>query len=234
MKYKYLFLDLDDTVFDSISLYDDAIRLSWHHFRKFYKIQYNEFRDLFLKTREELKKEFYHQTISHNRAILFMRMLEKLDISFDAEFIKELYDIYWSTVNASIQLFPGVKKTLNRILRTEIVMLAISDGSLLSRLEKLEAVELSHYFKYLISSEEVVRTKPKPDVFKLALRKTGAKKNEVLFVGNSFSSDIVGGENFGINTVWFNPKKKRIPSKAKVTPHYIIKNFDELIGILEI
>jgi HAD superfamily hydrolase (TIGR01549 family) len=232
LKYKYLFLDLDDTVFNSSSLYNEAIRMAWHHFRKFYDVQYEEFRDLFLKTRKELKKDFYRQSISHNRAVLFMRMLEKMEIEFDAEFVRELYETYWATVNASIQLFPGVRKTLNKVNEAGIVTLALSDGSLLSRLEKIEAVKLSKYFKFLVSSEEVVKTKPEKDAFELALKKTGANKEEVLFVGNSFSSDIVGGENYGIDTVWFNIEGKRKPRNAKVEPDYRIKRFDELLDIL--
>jgi len=43
------------------------------------------------------------------------------------------------------------------------------------------------------------------------------------------SSDILGGINSGIDTLWFNPMGER----AIYEPTYTAKNFAELIEILE-
>lgn len=234
-KYKHLFVDLDDTLFDSSSLYDDAIKMAYERLHTFHEdLKYKTFSQAFLSVRSELKKNFKHQTISHNRAILFEKLLERLGFPFDAELIREMYEAYWFTVNIFIQPFPGVIPTLSKVKNAGIKITAISDGSLLSRLEKIESLRISNLIDYLVTSEEVVFTKPEKPIFDLALEKTGAKKEEILLVGDSFSADITGGEKYGVDTVWFNKKRKRKPNNPQIYPDYRIKKFEELLKILEI
>lgn len=234
-KYKHLFVDLDDTLFDSTSLYEDAIEMAYERLHTFHgDLHYKLFKKKFLEVRKDLKTKFKHQTISHNRAILFEHLLERLDIPFDAELIREMYEAYWFTVNIFIQPFPGVIPTLKKIKSAGIIITAVSDGSLLSRLEKIETLKISNLIDYLVSSEEVVYTKPEKPIFDLALEKSGAKKEEVLLVGDSFSADITGGEEYGVDTVWFNHDNKRKPNNPNIYPDYRIRKFEELLKILDI
>ncbi|MBD3280303.1 HAD-IA family hydrolase [Candidatus Dojkabacteria bacterium] len=235
MKYGFAFIDLDDTVFNSKSLYDQAIYMAWEHFRKFYEdIDYPAFEKTFLDTRTELKEEFKHLTISHNRAILFGRLLEKFEIPFNAELIQDLYDTYWFAVNVHIQPFPGVLKTLESLKEDGVRLLALSDGSLLSRLEKINSLKMSKHFDYLVSSEEVVYTKPKPQIFELAMQKAEVQdKKEILFVGNSYSADVIGGKSFGVDTCWFNLENEKISENVKYKPDYQISDFTEILKIME-
>jgi HAD superfamily hydrolase (TIGR01509 family) len=145
-----------------------------------------------------------------------------------------MYEAYWFTVNIFIQPFPGVIPTLKKIKSAGIIITAVSDGSLLSRLEKIETLKISNLIDYLVSSEEVVYTKPEKPIFDLALEKSGAKKEEVLLVGDSFSVDITGGEEYGVDTVWFNHDNKRKPNNPNIYPDYRIRKFEELLKILDI
>ena len=49
-------------------------------------------------------------------------------------------------------------------------------------------------------------------------------------VGDSLTSDILGGIRAGIDTCWFNPRNKPIPADMQIT--YVIHDLRELIGIL--
>jgi FMN phosphatase YigB (HAD superfamily) len=234
-KYKYLFVDLDDTLFDSSSLYDQAIHMAWEHLRKFYpEITLDSFRNEFLDIRKELKEKYKYKTLSHQRALLFMKLLEHFDIPFDASLVLDLHNTYWFCVNVYIQAFPETYSVLDTIKNSGVGIAAISDGNIVDRLEKIDSLDLCKYIDYLICSEEVIDTKPMPKVFELALKKTNCKKDEVIFIGNSFSADIEGGRNFGIDTIWFNPKKDEIPESSNVRPDYEITNLKELLNILEI
>jgi putative hydrolase of the HAD superfamily len=51
-----------------------------------------------------------------------------------------------------------------------------------------------------------------------------------LIVGDSLTSDIQGGINFGIDTCWFNPNKKE--NKTGIKPTYEISNLMELKEII--
>jgi len=50
-------------------------------------------------------------------------------------------------------------------------------------------------------------------------------------VGDSLTSDIQGGINFGIDTCWFNSNK--IINKGAINPTYEISNLMELKSIVE-
>ncbi|HKM20307.1 MAG TPA: HAD family hydrolase [Candidatus Dojkabacteria bacterium] len=235
MKYKYLFTDLDDTLFDSSSLYEGAVFLAWQHFRKFHpEIDLDLFKNTFLEVRTELKEKYKYTTLSHQRAILFMRLLEKFNISFDASLVLQLHDIYWFTVNTYIQPFPHTYEVLQKVRDNGIGVLALSDGTIVDRLEKIDAVKLSPYIDLLVASEEVIDTKPKSAVFELALQKSGCEKKDVIFLGNSFKADVFGGESFGIDTIWMNKEEEPIPKDMSVTPDYIIKDIQEILPILGI
>ena len=57
------------------------------------------------------------------------------------------------------------------------------------------------------------------------------KKEETIIVGDSLTSDIQGGINVGIKTVWFNPKKKK--NISNIIADYEINKLLELIEILK-
>jgi HAD superfamily hydrolase (TIGR01549 family) len=233
--YKNLFIDLDDTLFDSSSLYDGAIKMSYERLHTFYpELTFENFKTSFLDIRSELKTKYKHQALSHNRAILFEHLLERLEIPFNAELIRELYEAYWFTVNIYIQPFPGVIETLKKIKSSGIKITAVSDGSLLSRLEKIESLKISDLIDVLVTAEEVIYTKPEKAIFELAIEKSKAKKEEVIMVGDSFSADVTGGELFGIDTCWFNPKHKRKPTNPRIKPDYVIHEFKELLELFNL
>ena len=57
------------------------------------------------------------------------------------------------------------------------------------------------------------------------------QKNEVIIVGDSLTSDIKGGNNAGILTVWYNPKK--IKNTKNVNVDFEIGNLWEIEQILQ-
>lgn len=55
-------------------------------------------------------------------------------------------------------------------------------------------------------------------------------KSEVLMVGDSLTSDIRGGFDYGIDTCWYNPAG--LPLQGAATPTYEIRRLDELLSIV--
>lgn len=81
-------------------------------------------------------------------------------------------------------------------------------------------------------SEEVKVSKPNPKIFEHALNNMNhIDKRNVLMVGDSLTSDIQGGINFGIDTCWFNPNK--IVNRTDIKPTYEISNLMKLKNILK-
>ena len=81
-------------------------------------------------------------------------------------------------------------------------------------------------------SEEAGAAKPDPGIFDVAFDKMGQpRKEEVLIVGDSLTSDIKGGSDYGIDTCWFNPAQE--PCDLDVEIRYEIKRLGELLNIVE-
>ena len=74
--------------------------------------------------------------------------------------------------------------------------------------------------------------KPAKEYFDKVMSLVGADdRTKILIIGDSLSSDILGGNNAGIDTCWFNPAGKRKPKGYKIK--YEIKKLTELYEILK-
>lgn len=80
---------------------------------------------------------------------------------------------------------------------------------------------LNHYFEKMIFSCDYGVLKPNNEIFKEIERITECKPNEILMIGDSFKSDIIGARNMKWNYLKIN----RITSVLK---NYEIKNLNEI------
>lgn len=89
--------------------------------------------------------------------------------------------------------------------------LAIINGLFWGSRNKNIKSSIAHYFEEIIISEAINLSKPNPEIFSYALNKMNHNdKKSVLMIGDSLTSDIKGGINFGIDTCWYNQTKSAI------------------------
>ncbi len=80
-------------------------------------------------------------------------------------------------------------------------------------------------------SEEVGAAKPHKEIFDTAFALMGnPKRDEVMIIGDSLTSDIKGGNNYGIATCWFNPA--HLPNGQDVVIHHNISHLNEILSIV--
>ena len=82
----------------------------------------------------------------------------------------------------------------------------------------------------LFISEELGCQKPKKEFFDVVLSKLQIPASNTLVIGDSLTSDIIGGIQYGIDTCWFNPNGS--DNAMSQTPTYEIKQLSELLSIL--
>lgn len=103
----------------------------------------------------------------------------KLTISVDA-FLAEKETLFIELIEGHAVALPGVVKTLEA-LRAEGVKLAVASSASLQAIETvLAALKIRHYFEVIASGEEVVNSKPAPDVFLLAAKRLGVTPSRCL------------------------------------------------------
>lgn len=107
----------------------------------------------------------------------------------------------------------------------------ITNGIKDVQLARIKGSPLADTFEQVIISEEAGSQKPASGIFDYAFEKLGiSDKRRVLIVGDSLTSDIQGGINYGIDTCWFNPLEKA--NDAGIRPTYEIRELAALLKIV--
>ena len=147
------------------------------------------------------------------------------------QMIVEFNDIYRNECEPLIELFDGVDVTLDALKRAGVTLL-IASNNIRSVLERLTTrLNIAHYFDGIICADDVVNTKPAPDIALLALERYNVKGNEALVVGDSTYDMEMGrgadchlcGVSFGSHT----PDMLRDKGA-----HYVIDHYSELRKIV--
>jgi len=108
----------------------------------------------------------------------------------------------------------------------------ITNGISTVQRSRLKAADIGKYFREIIISEEIGFKKPEKGFFDAAMKKSGyPPHNEVLVVGDSLSSDIKGGADYGLDTCWYNPDSNENPTG--IIPSYEISSLNDLYKITE-
>jgi FMN phosphatase YigB (HAD superfamily) len=101
----------------------------------------------------------------------------------------------------------------------------------------LDRAGIGRFFAWVVTSVDAGFRKPAPQFFDFALRKCGLARDEVLFVGNQLDTDVVGGQEYGIRTVWLDGSAYRsadaTASPQSVRPTHTIHTLRQLQSLLE-
>lgn len=89
-----------------------------------------------------------------------------------------------------------------QLLARDYTLGALTNGN--ADIYKTDAAE---YFDFAFLAEEVGASKPAPDMFQAALRKTGVAAASVVHVGDNPKHDIHGAQAMGMRTVWMNNRQ---------------------------
>lgn len=116
----------------------------------------------------------------------------------------------------------------NRMFR----LIAVTNGTKIAQEKKLRTSGLDEIFDAVYISEDVGVEKPNKEYFDKVFEKEGiTSKDEVVIIGDSLTSDILGGNNASIDTIWYNPNRKENKKDVKVT--YEINSLIQIKDIIK-
>jgi len=106
----------------------------------------------------------------------------------------------------------------------------VTNGLSVVQRPRLERSAIHPFIEKIFISEEMEVAKPDAGFFEAVFREIDhPAKDEVLIIGDSLSSDMQGGINYGIDTCWLNPGGKT--TELPVT--YAINTLGQLLDILK-
>jgi 2-haloacid dehalogenase len=136
---------------------------------------------------------------------------------------------YLDALACQSQLLPGALETV-RELAKKIPLALVTNGIAAVQNQRFAASPVTPYFRSIVISEEVGIAKPDPRIFEPALRQIGVSAAEVLYVGDSVTSDMAAARNAGMDFCWLNPGGAPVPEGH--APAFIIAAIKEILKLI--
>ena len=188
---------------------------------------------------EQLRKIF-HPMIENSRItnqeahfeIALKKLISQFDISLNEDFsLKKLLEIYYMEVYSERKLYPEVISVLNSLKSIGVRMGIVSNTTnpRFMKESEMKAAGLEPFFDFAIYSSDTPYRKPHPSIFQLAIESLKLKPEEILFVGDNISLDIVGAQNVGMKSAWINRERKTNSMEGE--PDYELHSLMDLLRI---
>lgn len=223
---KYIFFDLDDTIFDFKKAERIALEKALREFSvepdakilsRYSEINISQWKLLELGrlTREEVKVRRYK--------FLF----DEFGIDLNPEQVTALYE---KNLGIGHYFIDGAEKTIKSLFG-KYHLYIVSNGATAVQQSRLASSDIVKYFDGIFISQTVGFDKPDVRFFEKCFESIdGFSRDNAVIVGDSLSSDIQGGINAKIKTIWFNPNGN-IPKKGK--PDCQIKELKQLPSLIK-
>ena len=169
---------------------------------------------------DEIRVMHGRKAVTHNRLVRFQRILEKEGISLFPHALR-MYDIYWNTLTASSEPFPGLKAVLSELRSRGMILGIGTNMTSVMQFRKLEAYGLLGCFDFVVSSEEAGSEKPDKVLFQMCVNKAGCEPSECLYVGDNLKNDVQAAMRAGLKAAWFDPEKEPLPDGAPLPVDHI-------------
>lgn len=224
---EFLFLDLDDTILDfhkaeriaiAKTLRDfgleptEEVLVRYHVINKWHWEQL----ELGNLTRKQVQEERFH--------VLFREMGREVDAESTAK-------AYMENLSIGHYFLPGAEEAVMDLHKKYRLFLA-SNGNASVQKGRMTSANLYRFFEKVFVSQEVGFDKPSKAYFDACFAQIpGFEPDKAIMVGDSLTSDIRGGINAGLKTVWVNPGHKQNHTEA--IPDYEIESITQLQALLE-
>lgn len=115
-------------------------------------------------------------------------------------------------------------------LADDFDLYVVTNGVVETQYQRLEDAHLRAYFRDVFVSEELGYRKPQREYFDYCFAHIPENdKKRILIIGDSLSSDMLGGICAGIDTCWYNPDQKVNTKQLALT--YEIKDLRDIYKI---
>ncbi len=211
---KSVLFDLDDTIFDHHYSLESGLKAVMERYDCLKKYSREEFIDEHLRLLNELHQAQVLKgklSVEEARVERFKRAFENTGVRMSDEQNREAAEIYRINYESHRRLVDGSQELL-QALKKRVKIGIVSNNLLSQQSDKIDHFGLNNLIDVLTVSEIARVTKPDPKIFHSALKELRVDNDESVMIGDSWEEDIIGANNAGIRTIWFNRFNKKAPS----------------------
>jgi YjjG family noncanonical pyrimidine nucleotidase len=227
-QYKHLLFDADGTLYDFSISENYAIDQTW----KALNIE---------KTEESVSSYLRNNVACWVKYEKGELTIEELKIQRVQLFFQEMgYDldiaafnrIFIDTMASKSVLFPESFDILTELKKRGYLLYIITNGIHEVQARRFSQAETRHLYEQVFTPHITGSTKPQKPYYDYVFRSIGIdedSKKTAIAIGDGLNSDILGGINVGIDTVWYNPEKN--PGNPAIQPTHEIASLHQLLDI---
>lgn len=236
LSYDDLFIDFDDTLFDTKAAATASLETLFqrHALHEHFK-DFEHFSDIYWQFNQQVWRAYALGKL-HKSDLLIERFRLPLStaptLQVSDEFCAELSGEFLALNATKTNLVEGAK-ALVQYLRSRGYRLHICSNGFEHMLQKrLHNTGLSPYFNTIISSETAGHNKPSKLFFDYALAQSHAKIARTLMIGDSWENDIMGAQNCGMDSLFFDRSSNNTTLSKTKLPTFWVKTLKEIQSIL--
>lgn len=226
-----LVFDLDDTLYDLAEPFRRA------HTEIFAEQLGEECEELFRKSRiysdEVLALE--KQGMIPSEDAFYHRIYRTyqdagLEISREtSDRFEEIYRYYQKHISVPEE----IKELLNHCKRAGHHMAILTNGNIKNQGSKIDVLEIKKWFleENIFISEMTGYHKPSPGAFQYVENHMELEPGNIWYIGDTYESDVLGAKQVGWHTIWFNHRRREVPTKenvADITVHTVEELFEAI------
>ena len=226
-KFDIILWDLDDTLLDFAKSESHAIKTCFEHFdlsiQEGMIERYSEINLWHWKKFE--KNELGKMDVLHGR---FRALFEEYGIKglspeeFQLLYQEELGGTYFYN-DQSLDLCKKLAKEFDQYI--------VTNGIIITQTKKLRLSGFDQIMNGIYISELVGYQKPQKEFFEACFEQIKTTdRDKIIIIGDSLTSDMKGGNNAGITTCWYNPKRKKNTEEVRID--YEIDSLGQIENIL--
>ena len=224
---RFVLLDLDDTILDfhraeAAAVSKTFLRLGIEPTEQVVR-RYSEVNAAHWRMLE--RGEITRQLVLTGR---FRQLFFEIGADCDAEQTQRIYEAYLSQGHYFI---PGAEALLEE-LHGKFLLYLVSNGNAAVQEGRLKSADIAPYFEEIFISEHIGADKPSKQYFdRCFARISDFDPDQAILIGDSPTSDILGGINAGVKTCWFNPNHR--PPHPQIQADFEIDHLSSFTALLK-
>ena len=185
--------------------------------------------DVGISATNEMRDCYHKINLAQWKLLEQGKMTREFDIKVSPQEVAKHYQDYLGQGHYFIEGAEEVLQELSKRFRIYLV----TNGTLSVQRGRLKSSGIEKYLQGVFISEEIGYNKPSIEYFEKCFSKIpDFKKENTVIIGDSLSSDIQGGINAGIKTIWFH-RGQDLTEDPQPKPDYEINSLKFLLEMLK-
>ena len=226
-RYDIVLLDADMTIFD----FERSERESLRRTLEFHGLPCTpEVEATYLKINHALWDAFARGEVDQDFLVVerFEALSRIYDMGWDSARVNR---DYLNGLGEEAHLLPGAMEFCRTLKDMGLTLAIATNGMPVAQRGRYTRTGMDRVIPHIFISMELGVQKPLPAYFdKVCEALNVTDRSRVVMIGDSLGSDILGGNNAGIDTVWYNPKGT--PLTGRAVPTYTVSSYGEILELL--